>query len=98
MEFRAPTFMLPGKRILVFIELEAVRVGLRAILHRKFFPPENTIPVLENVAIARRLGGCRCPRIGVGMLVNRQAAVKIRTPIFLAPTVTIRTEMGRIHA
>lgn len=32
-----PTSLLPGKRLPVFIELEVVRVGLRAILNRKFF-------------------------------------------------------------
>lgn len=59
-----------------------------------FFPPENAIPILQTVAIPRRLGGCLCTRIGPGVLVKRQAAVKYPTPIFLAPTVTLRTQMG----
>ena len=60
-----------------------------------FFPPENTIPILQTVAFPRRLGGCLCPRIGLGVVVNRQAAFKYRTPIFLAPIVTLGTELSQ---
>lgn len=58
-------------------------------------PPENKIPIVRTVASRRRLGGCLCPRISVGVVAKRRTVTECRTRYFISSQkVTVTSELG----